>query len=56
MKFDTLDLVKLVMELEKIFNFSFSDELFEYVFSNNNKPFDFVRLSREIKLDQLGID
>jgi acyl carrier protein len=53
MGFDELDLVEMIMEMEKQFDFVFSDIFFDEIFEGNNHPIDFSVLSRNNKIDKL---
>lgn len=55
MGFDDLDLIELIMMLEKRIGFDFPDHLFEHVFSQHMKPINFSEWLRNKKLDELGI-
>lgn len=66
MGFDDLDIVELIMHLEKKLDFEFPDYLVDEVFGletraqlgencHNMKPIDFIEHIREQKLNDLGI-
>ncbi len=46
MGFDDLDMIEIIMQLEKDLDFSFPDEIFEDVFELDKKPIDFKSYSR----------
>ena len=53
MGFDDLDLVEMIMELEKQFNFDFPDILFDGLFGMDQYPIDFRVVNRNNKIDKL---
>ncbi len=53
MGLDDLDLIELVMELEKQFDFAFSDLHFEKVFSFDKKPIDTTSYNRDKIIDKI---
>lgn len=55
MGFDDLDIIEMIMTLEKKLNFSFPDSLYDYVFGQDIKPINFTVVVRNRKLNDLGI-
>ena len=55
MGFDDLDVIELIMHLEKKLDFELSDYLVDEVFGANMKPINFIVYIREQKLNDLGI-
>ena len=53
---DELDVVEIIMEMEKQFDFVFPDLLFDEIFSIDKTPSFVFQLIRESKLSDLGID
>jgi acyl carrier protein len=52
---DDLDLVEMVMYLEKEFNISIHDELADTIFHMDSYPINFTLLYRDERLGELGI-
>ena len=55
MGFDDLDIVELIMHLEKKLDFDFPDYLVDEVFGSDMQPINFIGYIREQKLNDLGI-
>ena len=55
MGLDDLDIVEMIMKLEKKLNFDLPDFILDDVFSINMKPINFIEIIRQKKLDDLGI-
>lgn len=55
MGYDELDVIEIVMELEKRLNIEITDREVEILFDPNLKPPDFSALIRLDKLNKLGI-
>ena len=55
MGFDDLDVIELIMHLEKKLDFELSDYLVDEVFGSNMKPINIMGYIREQKLNDLGI-
>jgi acyl carrier protein len=55
MNFDDLDVIELIMHLEKKLDFELSDYLIDEVFGANMKPINFIGVIRQNKLKDLGI-
>jgi acyl carrier protein len=53
MGFDDLDLVEMIMEIEKQFDFNFPDILFDEIFGTDKYPVDFRTIDRNNKIDKL---
>jgi acyl carrier protein len=53
MGLDDLDAIELVMELEKRFDFAFSDLHFDIVFGPDKKPIDFISYNRNKLIDNI---
>ena len=53
--FDDLDVIEMIMTLEKRLDFVFPDTLYEEVFGQNVKPINFTEIIRQLKLKELGI-
>ena len=52
---DELDLVEMVMYLEKEFNISINDELIDTIFHMDSYPINFILWHRDERLGELGI-
>ena len=52
---DDLDLVEMVMYLEKEFNINIHDELTDTIFHMDSYPINFTLLYRDERLGELGI-
>ena len=52
---DDLDLVELVMNLEKEFNIHIQDEVIVIIFDRDSYPINFTLFNREDRLQELGI-
>jgi len=55
MGFDDLDIIEMIMMIEKQLDFIFPDTLYDYVFGQDMKPINFKVVVRNRKLDDLGI-
>jgi acyl carrier protein len=55
MGLDDLDVIEMIMSLEKRLDFAFPDTLYDYVFGQNVKPINFTEIIRQLKLKELGI-
>jgi acyl carrier protein len=53
MGLDDLDMVELIMKLEKQFDFAFSDLHFDEVFGLDKKPIDFRSYNRDKIIDKI---
>ena len=53
MGFDDLDMIEIIMQLEKDLDFSFPDQIFEDVFGLDKKPIDFKSYSRNKIIDSI---
>lgn len=52
---DDLDLIEMVMNIEKELNINIHDELIDTIFSIDSYPINFTLLYREERLGELGI-
>ena len=55
MGLDDLDIVEMIMSLEKKHGFEFPDNLLDEVFGEDTKPINFIGVVRQRKLNDLGI-
>jgi acyl carrier protein len=55
MGLDDLDIVEMIMKLEKKYGFEFPDNLLDEVFGEDTKPINFIGVVRQRKLNDLGI-
>jgi acyl carrier protein len=53
--FDELDMVEVVMNLERALDISIPDEVAMILFETNSKPTDLTKWYRDKKLEELGI-